>query len=102
MKKLLLITGIILTVYLVMTAVVTNDAPEPSAAEANSVVSASDDGYLISQQDGFVVIYKGGELFLKTDTTVDSLPKSDRVKIEEGVHVSSLKELKELIEDYCS
>ena len=102
MKKLLLITGVILTAYLILNAVVITGDPEPSAAAADSAVSAGDDGYLITQQDGFVVIYKGGELVMKTDTTVDSLPKSDRAKIEEGVRVNSLKELKQLVEDYCS
>ena len=37
-----------------------------------------------------------------TDTFVNSLPKTDRLELENGVRVSGERELRKAIEDYCS
>lgn len=102
MKKLLLITGAILAVYLVMTAMVTGDAQAPETVTAGSAVESSESGYMITSVDGMVAVIKDGELFMSTDTAVASLPKTDRNKITQGIWVNSKEELKSLLEDFCS
>lgn len=98
MKRLLLITGIILILYLIL---MTMAAP-PTAAPSAQTVERQESGYRIGVSDGRVTVFRNGELYLRTDTPVSSLPRSDRTKLEEGIEINSLKELKERLEDYCS
>ena len=101
MKKLLLITGAVLIAYLLlMTAAPGSGAHEIAAADSASI--ASDTGYIVTAEQGRIVVYQGAELYLSTDTPVASLPKADRTKLERGIYVYSQKELKPLLEDLCS
>ena len=58
--------------------------------------------YIVAQYDGAVAVFSGGELLMRTDTPVASLPKADRTRLEKGISVYSQKELKALLEDLCS
>ena len=102
MKKLIIITGVILAAYLTLTAVITPREELPSAAAIQSGETEAESGFRIGVSQGRVAVFRDGELFLRTETLLSSLPKSDRARLEKGVHVDSLKELKELLEDYCS
>ena len=99
MKRLIVITGVILVVYLVLVTVVTQEADAPAAV---GVQQATESGYRIGASEGRVAVFRDGNLYLRTDTTLSSLPKSDRNRLEQGINVDSLKELKSLLEDYCS
>ena len=102
MKKLILITGAILLLYLIVMTSVTPAATSPSATVVPTQESTAENGYIIGISEGRVAVFKDGEMMLRTDTQLSDLPKSDRVRLEEGVHIDSLKELKERLEDYCS
>ena len=102
MKKLILITGAVLLLYLVVMTSVTPAATSPSATVVPTQGSTAENGYIIGISEGRVTVFKDGEMMLRTDTQLSDLPKSDRVRLEEGIHIDSLKELKERLEDYCS
>lgn len=98
MKKLLLITGAILIAYVILTAVMTPAVATPAAVSAEKTES----GYLIAESEGRIAVYRDGGLVLRTDTKLSDLPKSDAARLREGIEVNSMKELKRLLEDYCS
>lgn len=102
MKKLIMITGIILIGYLVLMTTVSQPPASPSASAVSAEESAADSGYLIGISQGRVTVFKDGKPMVRTDTQLSDLPKSDRARLEEGIHVDSIKELKEKLEDYCS
>ena len=102
MKKLLAVTGAILISYVILTSAVANEAAAPSAGEADNVAVEADDGYTVADHEGRVAVYRAGRLYRLTDTPTASLPKSDRLKLERGIRVDSDKELKSILEDYCS
>lgn len=99
MKKLLIITGAVLIAYVVLISVLT---PAPAVPAAAAAPSAPDAEYVLCEDNGRVAVYRGDTLYLKTETRVDDLPRADRTRIRQGITVSSLKELKRLLEDYCS
>ena len=102
MKKLIIISGVILAVYLILMTAVAPQADAPSAVAVKTGESAVQGGYTVGISEGRVAVFKDGELYLRSDTTAASLPRSDRTRLEEGIHVDSLKELKQLLQDYCS
>ena len=107
MKKLVLIvvTGAILISCVLISALVSGSAAE-NKASAPSVQSETEgeNKYILGIQNGRLVVFKNGadEPFLVTDTFVSSLPKTDRINLENGVEVEGERELKRAIEDYCS
>ena len=102
MKKLILISGVILAAYMFLMTAVAPQADAPTAAAVKAGESAVQSGYTIGISEGRVAVFRDGTLYLRTEMTVSSLPRSDRIKLEEGVHVDSIKELKELLQDYCT
>ncbi len=102
MKKLIVIAGIVVMVYLALNLFLLPDADAPVSVSAVAEATQAETGFRIGTADDRVAVYRDGALYLKTETLLSSLPKSDRVRIEEGVSVSSVKELKQLLEDYCS
>ena len=105
MKRLILITGVLLIAYVVMIS-----ALSPSPGAQTAAISASESSgepesrgvYSLGVLDDRVAVYLDGALYLKTDTVVSSLPKRDQKKLEEGVSFNSKEELLRLVEDYCS
>ena len=102
MKKLILITGAVLIVYLILVTIIAQPETAPSATTVTAQESTAENGYIIGISEGRVTVFKDGQTVIRTDTQLSDLPKSDRVKLEEGIHIDSLKELKERLEDYCS
>lgn len=102
LKRLLTITGTILIAYVVFSAVAAPPGEEAAVKQELSTVGESVPIYLITEENDRVVVYRNDEIYLRTDTQVSSLPKGDRQKMERGITVFSDKELKEMIEDYCS
>lgn len=101
MKKLIVITGIILITYLLLMTYVSQPAQAPVVSVQAEQV-ATEKEYKIGDYEGRVAVFRGGRLYLKTQTMLSSLPKSDRNRIENGIEFDSLKELKTLLQDYCS
>ena len=99
MKKLIAITGVLLVAYVLLSAStggrISAGAGAPDESESSAV-------YVMRDENDRVVVYRNEAVFLRTDTQVSSLPKSDRQRLREGIIVFSEKELKRLIEDICS
>lgn len=100
MKKLIIITGILL-ISCVVISVLASPAPAGSPADT---LSQEERRFTLTEEHGRLVVYREGEdgPFLTTDTFVDTLPKSDRQAIEEGITVTGTTRLRKLMEDYCS
>lgn len=102
MKRLIVITGIILLVYLVLMTQTARPVTAPQSAADSAARTTVESGYRIGVSEGNVAVFRDGKLCMRTDTPLSSLPKSDRARLEEGVYIDSVKELKERLEDYCS
>ncbi len=61
-------------------------------------------GFLLGVYEGKVALWQDGqEKPMKvTPYRVTLFPKADQEKLKKGIHVDSLKQLQELIEDYFS
>ena len=107
MKKLVLIvvTGAILISCVLISSIMGGSAEKNAAAEPSAQSETkAESRYVLSSQNGRLVVFKDGgdKPFLVTDTFVNSLPKSDRIRLENGVEVEGERELQKAIEDYCS
>ena len=101
MKKLISLAGALMIGYVMLSAAagVADDGArtvDQSETEAQSAV------YTVASQMDRVVVYRGKELYLRTDTQASALPKSDRERLARGIDVYSDRELKALLEDLCS
>ena len=105
MKKLVLITGIILMVCLFISVYA---AP---AATVGTQVSVTDENkgnenevFVLKSENNYIVVYKFGENtpYMTTDTLVSTLPKGDIMLLEKGIEVKGEENLKKSLEDFCS
>ena len=107
MKKLMAITGSILLICIVITAVY---APQgtavPPAQEEMSQVSQTGtaEKYRLSVFERKVAAFENGKEYpiYIGDVYVNSLPEADRQAMENGIAAADRKTLNRLIEDYCS
>lgn len=102
MKKLIAATGAVLVAFLLVTATLTPPRTQEGEGDTASPTQNAGEIYIIRSENDRVVVYLDGAVYLRTDTLVSSLPKSDRVRLSEGITVFSKEELKKLVEDYCS
>jgi len=97
MKKLIAFFGVLMILYVLVTSL--TEAPAgggaPDAASEAQV-------YTVRAEDDRVVVYHGDSLWLRTDTPVSSLPKSDRQRLNKGIPLTDDRQLKCLLEDLCS
>ena len=100
MKKLTLITGIILITCVSISAA----AQQPVDAPQRQLSATAPSGYVIKDSGGAVAVYRQGEdtpIFI-TRTRTDSLPRSDSRRVKEGIEVESDERLRQALEDFCS
>lgn len=112
MKKLILITGIVLyslfAVAMLADSDKRNELVNELVKETYSVerITESDikELYVLKAYDGRIAVADGatGEIIKKTDTLVSILPKKDRNMLKKGIKVNSDEELRLLLEDFCS
>ena len=102
MKKMLAVTGAILIACVILTSAASPNASAPRAASSGYRETAVDEGFTVTEREGRVAVLRGERLYKLTDTPAASLPKADRNRLSEGIHVDSEKELKAVLEDYCS
>ena len=103
MKKLVAITGLVLiTCVCVGAAAQTETAPSETAAVA--VGTTVPQGYIIRDSGGRVAVFKSGGSapVIVTKTRTDDLPRSDARIIREGIEVQDERQLKRVLEDFCS
>ncbi len=109
MKKLVLITGLIL-----ISCVLTGSfsaPPSDTVSEASAGSAAQEietriimEGYVVRDYHGKIAVFKNGKTspVRVTSTRTDSLPKSDAKKLLEGVDAPDKQALNRILEDYCS
>ena len=75
---------------------------KPISATTKEITESSNYEYTIKDYKGRIAIFKyGKELPLEIfDIYTDSLPKTDSMRIEEGIDITDEKELQKIIEDY--
>lgn len=78
------------------------DTVQQEQAAENAPNSAN--GYIIKNFRGKVAVFRNGdEIPINiTDTEIDSLPDFDNQQLQIGVYAANERELKRLLEDYCS
>ena len=101
MKRLLLITGVLLIAYVVMMSALSPSASSYEEIPDETAVTEADE-YIVLDENGRVAVTLNGALYLRTDTVVASLPKADRTKLKKGIVLTDKAALKKLLEDYCS
>lgn len=105
MKKLVLITGIILMVCLF-----TSVYASPAATVGTNVTASEENKgcenevFVLKSENNRIVVYRCGEKtpYMTTDTLVSTLPKGDIMLLEKGLEVKGEENLKKSLEDYCS
>lgn len=102
MKKLILITGIILIgCVLISVLAATRTVTEPVHAPAQNQADA---GYVIRDNGGKIAVFRAGEStpFMTTETYTKTLPRADSTRLQNGIAVTDKAELQRLLEDFCS
>lgn len=72
--------------------------------EVNSNYEKEDTTYILKEQDGVIAVYKekeeGNELYDLTDISVDYLTDDDKQNLKNGIEVTGLDSLNQLLEDF--
>ena len=104
MKKLLLITGVLLIAYVIMMSALSPSAKtgRETSVFATAASQTEQNVYTVIDENGRIAVLLNGVFYLRTDTVVSSLPKSDQLRLKEGITVYDKAQLKKLLEDYCS
>ncbi len=104
MKKLILIFGVFSIICVIVSSVA--ESKINSANVTTATVSVSEDTkqdmYTVVSENGKVVVYRGDELYYKTDTATSTLPKTDQRKLLYGISASTKDELEKILQAYCS
>lgn len=113
MKKLVLITGIILVTCTIINAyATTNDLPQASnsqyeinSTESTTVTEISEEElFIIKQINGRIAVFKenSNEPYITTDTFISNLPENDINRLKNGIKIYGKDNLRKALEDYCS
>lgn len=103
MKKLILIFGAFAIICVIISFVAEQSvlSLEREFMPSESV-SESDEVYNIKSENGRIVVYRGDELLMRTDTAVNTLPKRDQKQLLYGIVAYSKQEMERVLQDYCS
>lgn len=71
-------------------------------AEPAVAATASAEPYVAQSSEGRLVVTRGGEIVIRTDIDVRSLPSADREALEGGILLPDAQSLARLLEDYGS
>lgn len=102
MKKLFAIFSVFCIVCVVISAAFDNMHDALESSRKNQEIISTEATYLIKSENDKIVVYYGDSLYLKTDTSIRTLPKSDRSKLIEGIAVDTREEVDKILFDYCS
>ena len=105
MKKLLLITGLILIGCVLTDSLAAPPASNITAVEATTAAAkAAVRGYVVRDCDGKIAVFRKGDAapLLTTGTRTESLPRADAQKLRRGIEAVSRAELERILEDFCS
>lgn len=102
MKKLILVTGLILISCVLISVLA---SPRSVLYENASPARVQEDkGYVIMDSGGKIAVFRTGEStpFITTETYTKTLPRADSNRLQKGIQVSDKAELQRLLEDFCS
>lgn len=113
MKKLILITAVVVYAFLAVSLVAdySRESPAPTVSESTAFQTTSPTQratskkpYLVRDVDGVVAVSDNltGKIIEKTETQTALLPTGDRERLKKGIEVKDKKELRSLLEDICS
>lgn len=112
MKRMILITGIVIYSLFAVAMIIDSGEKEEAAAHfinetyASQAVTQTEEKnlYVVKIVDNRVAVTDAdsGRVIQKTDTLASILPKGDRKLLLKGIKVNSDKQLRLLLEDYCS
>ena len=95
MKKLILITFLIVGICAAINITVASAKTEPDFMAGTRV-------YIIREYNGRVACFEESAVkpFLTTDVRVNDLPYADQLLLDDGISVSGAKQLSRALEDY--
>lgn len=102
MKKLVLITGIILIGCVLISVLA---SPRSVLYTGGSPAQLQENkGYVIRDSGGKIAVFRTGEStpFMTTETYTKTLPRTDSNRLQKGIPVTDKAELQRLLEDLCS
>lgn len=109
MKKLVLITGIILMVCLFTSVYASPAATVETGAGISEEEKTEEKGnenevFVLKSENNRIVVYRFGDEtpYMTTDTFVSTLPKGDIMLLEKGIEVKGEENLRKSLEDFCS
>lgn len=70
--------------------------------DRKSVTSESEEVYIIKEYHDAVYVYKNDKEIMKTRIVISSLPRTEKMKLKEGITAKSYDEVERLIELYES
>lgn len=91
--------------FLVLVGTISALTPDTVQQEQTAETAPSNaNGYIIKNFQGKVAVFRSGDEILMniTDTEINSLPDFDKQQLQIGVYAANERELKRLLEDYCS
>ncbi|MGN1112811.1 MAG: hypothetical protein ACI4RP_06355 [Acutalibacteraceae bacterium] len=103
-----LISCLVLTLAFLVTvgtiSALTPDTPRAEPQRIFETEPSTVEGFIVKELDGRVAVFRNGEEapLEITDTSIVSLPDFDKQQLKIGVYAANERELKRLLEDYCS
>lgn len=105
MKRLVCITGIILIACVCIGAFSEpSKAVKVNAQDSYTIPSEQTEIFILKAENNRLVVYRKGENtpYMVTDTYINSLPKGDVLRLNEGIEIQGKKKLQKSLQDYCS
>ena len=114
MKRLIGLTGSLLLLFLMFSAIILPSFRRNGANAAGAqntqpmytpaATQTEDHKFILKDSDGWVAAFRAGEdkPFFVIFTRVADLPESDRSSLKEGIKAETRQQLGQLLEDYCS
>ena len=102
MKKLILVTGLIL-IGCVLISILASPRSVLYTGESPAQIR-EEKGYVIKDSGGRIAVFRTGEStpFMTTETYTKTLPRTDSTRLQKGIAVTDKAELQRLLEDLCS
>ncbi len=101
----ILIISYSILLVLICIALFTSLTKKPSSyVENTNSVAQSVTKYVVKEYGNKIAVFMYGEVtpFKVHDVYVSTLPEADQIELKKGINVSTIEELRKLIEDYTS
>ena len=102
MKKLFAIFSAFIIICVIISATFDNLQRTLKESSKKQEKPKAESVYLIKSENDKIVVYYGDSLYLKTDTSIHTLPKKDRGMFINGISLDSKQEVDKVLLEYCS